>query len=85
MGGLLLFLVCWRRGRYIAPDQQGDTLFLTHLPRADSPLELDRLTVCLPLFTHPLFPKFFFFTERAVPYSQAQLYWAGRTAGWMAD
>jgi len=35
---------------------------------------------------HPLFPKLFFFsTERAGPYPQAQLYWAGRTIGWMAD
>jgi hypothetical protein len=35
---------------------------------------------------HPLLPKFFFFsTERAGPYPQAQLYWAGRTMGWMAD
>ncbi len=24
MGGLLVFLVCWRRGRYIVPDQQED-------------------------------------------------------------
>jgi hypothetical protein len=28
-------------------------------------------------FLHPLLPKFFFFTERAGPYPQAQLYWAG--------
>ena len=28
---------------------------------------------------HPLFPKFFFFNERAGPYPKAQLYWAGRT------
>jgi hypothetical protein len=28
---------------------------------------------------------FFFSTERAGPYPQAQLYWAGRTMGWMAD
>jgi len=26
-----------------------------------------------------------FSTERAGPYPQAQLYWAGRTMGWMAD
>ena len=44
----------------------------------------------LPLWTdnilHPPLPKFFFFsTERAGPYPQAQLYWAGRTMGWMAD
>jgi hypothetical protein len=37
-------------------------------------------------FLHPPLPKFFFFsTERAGPYPQAQLYWAGRTMGWMAD
>ena len=36
-------------------------------------------------FQHPPLPKFFFFTERAGPYPQAQLYWAGRTMGWMAD
>jgi hypothetical protein len=29
--------------------------------------------------------SFFFSTERAGPYPQAQLYWAGRTMGWMAD
>ena len=35
---------------------------------------------------HPPLPKFFFFsTERAGPYPQAQLYWADRTMGWMAD
>jgi len=27
----------------------------------------------------------FFFTERVGPYPQAQLYWAGRTMGWVAD
>ncbi len=26
---------------------------------------------------HPLFPNSFFFTERAGPYPQAQIYWAG--------
>jgi hypothetical protein len=37
-------------------------------------------------FQHPPIPYFFFFsTERAGPYPQAQLYWAGRTMGWMAD
>jgi hypothetical protein len=37
-------------------------------------------------FLHPPLPKFFFFsTERAGPFPQAQLYWAGRTMGWMAD
>ncbi len=29
MGVLLLFLVFWRRGRYIVPDQQGDKLQVT--------------------------------------------------------
>jgi hypothetical protein len=34
----------------------------------------------------PLSPLYLFiFTERAEPYPQAQLYWAGRTMGWMAD
>jgi len=34
----------------------------------------------------PFHPYFFLFsTERAGPYLQAQLYWAGRTMGWMAD
>jgi len=35
----------------------------------------------------PLSPYYFFLysTERAGPYPQAQLYWAGRTMGWMAD
>jgi len=34
----------------------------------------------------PLVPEVLFFpTERAGPYPQAQLYWAGRTMGWMAD
>ncbi len=37
-------------------------------------------------FQHPFHPYFFFFsTERAGPYPQAQLYWACRTMGWMAD
>jgi len=36
--------------------------------------------------SHPFHPYFFLFsTERAGPYPQAQLYWAGRTMGWMAD
>ena len=34
---------------------------------------------------HSLLPKLFYPTERAGPYPQAQLYWAGRTMGWMAD
>jgi len=34
----------------------------------------------------PLSPLLLFFsTESAGPYPQAQLYWAGRTMGWMAD
>ncbi len=35
---------------------------------------------------HPLFPELYFFvTEPTGPYPQAQLYWAGRTVGLMAD
>ncbi len=41
MGVLLVFLVFWRRGRYIVPDQQGDRVqvvadrvFLTKYPSA---------------------------------------------------
>ena len=33
----------------------------------------------------PSFPKLFFSTEGAGPCAQAQLYWAGRTVGWIAD
>ena len=36
-------------------------------------------------FNTPRYLSSFFFTERAGPYPQAQLYWAGRTMGWMAD
>jgi hypothetical protein len=36
-------------------------------------------------FFTPCYLSSFFFTERAGPYPQAQLYWAGRTMGWMAD
>ena len=61
-------------------------LLLTYLPQAYSPLERYGLTVCLPFFTHPLFPNSFFLsTERVGPYPQAQLYRAGRTVGWMDD
>jgi len=55
----------------------------TFSPQASSPLSHHRQT---DRFHHPLLPYFFFFpTERAGPYPQAQLYWAGRTMGWMAD
>ena len=59
----------------------------TFLPQAYSLLERSRRTEGRTNFnTPPLLPKFFFFsTERAGPYPQAQLYWAGRTLGWMAD
>ena len=58
-------------------------LFPTFSPQASSPLSHHRRTDNI---LHPLLPKFFFFsTERAGPYPQAQLYWAGRTMGWMAD
>ena len=36
-------------------------------------------------FFTPCYLRYFFSTERAGPYPQAQLYWAGRTMGWMAD
>ena len=57
-------------------------LFLTYLPQAYPPLEHYRLTDwqnSLPLVHLVII----FFTER-VAYPQAQLYWAGRTMGWMA-
>jgi hypothetical protein len=54
----------------------------TFSPQASSPLSHHGQT---DKCQHPLLPKFFFFTERAGPYPQAQLYWAGRTMGWMAD
>jgi hypothetical protein len=57
-------------------------LFPTYLPQASSPLERSGQTEKI---LHPLFLKFFFFTERLGPYPQAQLYWAGRTMGWMAN
>jgi hypothetical protein len=41
-------------------------------------LRMDRRTDNI---LHPLLPKFFFFTEHAGPYPQAQLYWAGQTMG----
>ena len=37
------------------------------------------------ILTPSFFPFVFLSTERAGPYPQAQLYWAGRTMGWMAD
>jgi len=58
-------------------------LFPTYLPQADSLLERYRQT---DRFQHPFHPYFFLFsTQRAGPYPQAQLYWVGRTMGWMAD
>jgi hypothetical protein len=47
----------------------------------------DRLTDWLTeKILHPLFPKLFFSpTEHAGPYPQTQLYWAGRTVGWIAN
>jgi hypothetical protein len=36
-------------------------------------------------FFAPCYLSYFFYTERAGPYPQAQLYWAGQTMGWMAD
>jgi len=55
----------------------------TFSPQASSPLERYGRT---DKFQYPPIPYFLFFsTERAGPYPQAQLYWAGRTLGWMAD
>ena len=55
----------------------------TFSPQAYSLLERYRRT---DKSQHTPIPYFFFFsTERAGPYPQAQLYWAGRTLGWMAD
>jgi hypothetical protein len=55
----------------------------TFSPQAYSLLERSRQT---DKSQHPPLPYFFFFsTERAGPYPQAQLYWAGRSMGWMAD
>ena len=58
-------------------------LFPTCSPQASSPLEHSGQTdgqISTPL--SPLLLSFS--TERAGPYPQAQLYWAGRTMGWMA-
>jgi hypothetical protein len=60
-------------------------LFPTYLPQASSPLEHYGRTegqISSPPVTYL---SSFFFTKRAGPYPQAQLYWAGRTMGWMAD
>jgi len=58
----------------------------TFSPQASSPLERYRQTEGRTTFFTPLYLMyFFFFTERAGPYPQSQLYWAGRTMGWMAD
>jgi hypothetical protein len=49
-------------------------------------LPLWSVPVCLAVyFITPCSLSSFFPTERAGPYPQAQLYWAGRTMGWMAD
>jgi hypothetical protein len=53
-------------------------------PQASSPLERYRRTD-REISTPPVTLVLFFSTERAGPYPQAQLYWAGRTMGWMAD
>ncbi len=61
-------------------------LFPTHLPQASSLLERSRQTEGrTDNILHPLLPKFFFFPLSAWGPTQAQLYWAGRTMGWMAD
>jgi hypothetical protein len=53
----------------------------TFSPQASSPLERYRQRK----FYTPCYLSSFFPTERAGPYPQAQLYWAGQTMGWMAD
>jgi len=52
----------------------------TYLPQASLWSITDRQTDRqIEKFQHPFHPYFFFFTECAGPYPQAQLYWAGRT------
>jgi len=58
--------------------------FPTFSPQASSPLERYRQKD-REISTPPNTLLLFFSTERAGPYPQAQLYWAGRTMGWMAD
>ena len=57
----------------------------TFSPQASSPLSHNRQTEGRTTFFTPCYLSSFFSTERAGPYPQAQLYWAGRTMGWMAD
>jgi len=57
----------------------------TFSPQASSPLERYGRTERGTDFNTPFTLTSFFSTERAGPYPQAQLYWAGRTMGWMAD
>jgi hypothetical protein len=57
----------------------------TFSPQASSPLERSRWTEGRTTFFTPRYLSSFFSTEHAGPYPQAQLYWAGRTMGWMAN
>jgi len=57
----------------------------TFSPQAYSLLERSGQTEGQRNLNTPFTLTSFFFTERAGPYPQAQLYWAGRTMGWMAD
>ncbi len=57
----------------------------TFSPQAYSLLERSGRTEGQRNFFTPRYLSSFFFTERAGPYPHAQLYWAGRTMGWMAD
>ena len=59
-------------------------LFSTFSPQASSPLERYRQKDGQHS-SPPVTKVLFFSTERAGPYPQAQLYWAGQTMGWMAD
>ncbi len=56
----------------------------TFSPQASSPMERYRQTEGRTEFSTPCSLSYFFVTECAGPYPQAQLYWAGRTMGWMA-
>ncbi len=57
----------------------------TFSPQAYSLLEHSGWTEGQRNLNTPCYLSSFFSTERAEPYPQAQLYWAGRTMGWMAD
>jgi hypothetical protein len=59
-----------------------DTLFPTYLPQA---IPLSSVTDRQRKFFTPCYISSFFSLSALGPTPQAQLYWAGRTMGWMAD